>query len=76
MSARDQLSESVRARVDALQARVIAAGILDLRFTKDHTTWNALSYDERAGQICDVLEAYLDGKCRPLSMEELDEILC
>lgn len=60
------MSPETRARVDALQARIAAAGIKDLKFTRDPDRWNAMTADQRAAEICDVLESYLDGKCRPI----------
>jgi hypothetical protein len=60
------VSTEVAARVDAIQARIAAAGVKGFSFTKDPEKWNALTFDQRAAEICAVLEAYLDGKCKPI----------
>jgi hypothetical protein len=68
MSAREMMSEAVRDRVDRVQARIAAAGIKDMKFSRHPERWNAASYDERATEICDLLEAVLDGNTKPLPL--------
>ncbi len=66
MATVDECSPAVRARVDAVNARIVAAGIKDLKFHKDPDKWASMTVDQRANELCDVMEAYFNGDCLPI----------
>lgn len=52
-------------RIAAVQKRLTSAGVLGMSFTPNEEVWGALSREQRANEICAVLEAVLDGKVTP-----------
>jgi hypothetical protein len=52
-----------RERLKAVQERLIARGVLDVKMTLAPNAYEH-GIDKVAGDLADLLESYLDGRCR------------
>lgn len=62
----DELTPETRARVDSLQEWIKNQNIKDIKFDRNGKIWDDASYEQRAKDICDLLECICDGKFKPL----------
>lgn len=61
------LTPSVKDRLDEVQAKLIEMGVRDVKIHKDTERWNEMTMDERANTLCDVFEAWMSGRCKPVT---------
>jgi len=54
-------------RVKAVQERLLARGVKDVKFTWNHEALKKNTRDQVLTDVAIALEAYLDGKCKPAS---------
>jgi len=64
MSVRDQLRPDLIARLDALQEKINASEIVDMKFT--FTEGQTLDANMVAEDMCHLLEAFFEGRMHPL----------
>lgn len=56
------LSVQTENRVEALQQRLHDAGVVDISFFKKYPEYTLLTANQRANELCEVIEAMLDGR--------------
>lgn len=59
------LDAQTQTRVENVEARMRERGVVDVKFFKDREKYLKLSPNEQMNEVCDVIEAMLDGRCKP-----------
>ena len=59
------LNAQTQARVENCEQRMRERGVVDVKFFKNYPEYRNLTPDQQMNELCDVIEAMLDGRYTP-----------